>query len=134
MPSVSPIFTSLGSNPGLRNYDILPFSPSIFFLLYIQTLFYTNMNIFITSLENKNKSRTSANNLSLNHTLRTVKLLHQKKSHFIQGSCTFFTRKLNAERLFIRCFPYSERHPAPLLLWCGVKYILETTSGWLSSK
>jgi hypothetical protein len=33
--------------------------------LYIQTLFYTNMNIFITLLENVNKSQTSANNLSL---------------------------------------------------------------------
>jgi hypothetical protein len=33
--------------------------------LYIQTFFYTNMNIFITLLENVNKSRTSANNLSL---------------------------------------------------------------------
>ena len=59
------VFTSLGSNPGPRNYDFLPFSPSIFFLLYIQTFFYTNMNIFITLLENVNKSRTSANNLSL---------------------------------------------------------------------
>jgi hypothetical protein len=60
-----PVFTSLGSNPGPRNYDFLPFSPSIFFLLYIQTCFYTNMNIFITLLENVNKSRISANNLSL---------------------------------------------------------------------
>jgi hypothetical protein len=61
-----PVFTSLGSNPGPRNYDFLPFSRSIFFLLYIQTFFYTNMNIFITLLENVNKSRISANNLSLN--------------------------------------------------------------------
>jgi hypothetical protein len=59
-----PVFTSLGSNPGPRNYDFLLFSPSIFFLLYNQTFFYTNMNIFITLLENVNKSRISANNLS----------------------------------------------------------------------
>jgi hypothetical protein len=59
------VFTSLGSSPGPRNYHFLPFSPSIFFLLYIQTFFYTNMNIFITLLENVNKSRISANNLSL---------------------------------------------------------------------
>jgi hypothetical protein len=33
---------------------------------YIQTFFYTIMNLFITLLENVNKSRTSANNVSLN--------------------------------------------------------------------
>jgi hypothetical protein len=49
--------------------NYLTFSPSIFFLLYIQTFFYTDMNIFITLLENVNKSRTSANNLSLTNSL-----------------------------------------------------------------
>jgi hypothetical protein len=58
------IFTSLGSNPGPRNYDFLPFPPLFSFFYHIQTYFYTN-NIFITLLENVNKSRTSANNLSL---------------------------------------------------------------------
>jgi hypothetical protein len=36
-----------------------------FFFCHIQTFFYTNMNIFITLLDNVNKSRTSAGNLSL---------------------------------------------------------------------
>jgi hypothetical protein len=31
---------------------------------YIQTFFYTIMNLFITLLENVNKSRTSANNVA----------------------------------------------------------------------
>jgi hypothetical protein len=61
-----PNFTSLGSNPGPRNYDFSPFPPLFSFFCHIQTFFYTNMNIFITLLENVNKSRTSANNLSLN--------------------------------------------------------------------
>jgi hypothetical protein len=59
------IFTSLGSNLGLRNYDFSPFPPQFSFFCHIQTFFYTNMNIFITLLENVNKSRTCANNLSL---------------------------------------------------------------------
>jgi hypothetical protein len=59
------IFTSLGSNPGPRNYDFYPFPPLFSFFCHIQTFFYTNMNIFITLLENVNKSQTSANNLSL---------------------------------------------------------------------
>jgi hypothetical protein len=59
------IFTSLGSNPGPRNYDFSPFPPLFSFFCHIQTFFYTNMNTFITLLENVNKSRTSANNLSL---------------------------------------------------------------------
>jgi hypothetical protein len=54
-----PVFTSLGSNPGPRNYDFSPFPPLFSFFCHIQTLFYTNMNIFITLLENVNKSRTS---------------------------------------------------------------------------
>jgi hypothetical protein len=60
-----PIFTSLGSNPGPRNYDFSPFPPLFSFFCHIQTFFYTNMNIFIILLENVNKWRTSANNLSL---------------------------------------------------------------------
>jgi hypothetical protein len=36
------------------------------FFFYIQTFLYTIMNLFITLLENVNKSRTSANNVSLN--------------------------------------------------------------------
>jgi hypothetical protein len=59
------IFTSLGSNPGPRNYDFSPLPPLFSFFCYIQTFFYTNMNIVITLLENVNKSQTSANNLSL---------------------------------------------------------------------
>jgi hypothetical protein len=60
-----PIFTSLGSNRGPRNYDFSPFPPLFSFFCHIQTFFYINMNIFIILLENVNKSRTSANNLSL---------------------------------------------------------------------
>jgi hypothetical protein len=66
------IFTSLGSNPGPRNYDFSPFPPLFSFFCHIQTFFYTNMNIFITLLENVNKSRTSANNLSLKITGETL--------------------------------------------------------------
>jgi hypothetical protein len=61
-----PSFTSLGSNPGPRNNEFSPFPPLFSFFCHIQTFFYTKMNIFITLLENVNKSRTSANNLSLN--------------------------------------------------------------------
>jgi hypothetical protein len=59
------IFTSLGSNRGPRNYDFSPFPPLFSFFCHIQTFFHTNMNIFITLLENVNKSRTSAGNLFL---------------------------------------------------------------------
>jgi hypothetical protein len=61
------IFTSLGSNLGPRNYDFSPFPSlfSFFFFCHIQTFFCTNMHIFITLLENVNKSRTSGGNLSL---------------------------------------------------------------------
>jgi hypothetical protein len=59
---------SLGSNPGPRSYDFSPFPPLFFFFCHIQTFFYTNMNIFITLLDNVNKSRTSAGNLSLTAT------------------------------------------------------------------
>jgi hypothetical protein len=34
-------------------------------VFYSQTFFYTIMTLFITLLENVNKSRTSANNVSL---------------------------------------------------------------------
>jgi hypothetical protein len=47
----------------------LPYFPSFHKFLaffYIQTFFYTIMNFFITLLENVNKARTSANNVSLN--------------------------------------------------------------------
>jgi hypothetical protein len=60
-----PIFTSLGSNPGRAITIFCPFPPLFSFFCHIQTFFYTNMNIFITLLENVNKSWTSANNLSL---------------------------------------------------------------------
>jgi hypothetical protein len=40
---------------------------------YIQTFFYTIMNLFISLLENVNKSRTSASNVSL--TLKKKKKL-----------------------------------------------------------
>jgi hypothetical protein len=46
----------------------LPYFPFVYKFLaffYIQTFFYTFMNLFITLLENVNKSRTSANNVSL---------------------------------------------------------------------
>jgi hypothetical protein len=45
----------------------------VFSFLYIQMLCYTIMKLFITLLENVNKSRTSAGNLSLN----TYKLVCQ---------------------------------------------------------
>jgi hypothetical protein len=64
------IYTSLGSNPGPRNYDFSPFPPLFSFFCHIQTFFYTNVNIFITLLENENKSRTRANNLSLSIGIR----------------------------------------------------------------
>jgi hypothetical protein len=38
---------------------------SVYLFFNIQTFFYTIMNLFITLLENVNKSRTSANNVSL---------------------------------------------------------------------
>jgi hypothetical protein len=65
-----PMFTSLGSNPGSRNYDFSPFPPLFSFFFHIQTFFYTNMNIFMILLENVNKSRTSANNLSLTNPIQ----------------------------------------------------------------
>jgi hypothetical protein len=42
-----------------------PFLHKFLAFFYIQTFFYTIMNLFITLLENVNKSRTSANNVSL---------------------------------------------------------------------
>jgi hypothetical protein len=50
-------FFSLGSNPRPRNYDSPPFPPLFSFFCHIKTFFYTTMNIFITLLENVNKSR-----------------------------------------------------------------------------
>jgi hypothetical protein len=67
-----PIFTSRGSNPGPRNYDFSPFPPLFSFFCRIQTFFYTNMNIFITLLENVNKSRTSGGNLSLKYSTASL--------------------------------------------------------------
>jgi hypothetical protein len=50
---------------------------------YIQTFFYTIMNLFITLLENVNKSRTSANNVSLMteewYTVLIIIMVHKKK-------------------------------------------------------
>jgi hypothetical protein len=46
----------------------LPYFPCFHKFLavfYIQTFFYTITNLFITLLENVNKSRTSVNNVSL---------------------------------------------------------------------
>jgi hypothetical protein len=71
MPSVSPFLLAWDRIPVRANTIFCPFPPSISFLLYIQTFFYTNMNIFINLLENLNKSRTSANNLSLKQHLET---------------------------------------------------------------
>jgi hypothetical protein len=42
---------------GSRNYDFSLFPLYFFFFCHIQTFFYTIMNIFITLLENVNKSR-----------------------------------------------------------------------------
>jgi hypothetical protein len=42
-----------------------PFFHKFLAVFLIQTFFYTIMNLFITLLENVNKSRTSANNVSL---------------------------------------------------------------------
>jgi hypothetical protein len=50
-----------GSNDG-RHYFF-----SLFSFFYIQMFFYTIINIFITLLENINKSRSSASSLSLNY-------------------------------------------------------------------
>jgi hypothetical protein len=49
------------------NLPYFPFSHKFLAFFYIQTFFYTIMNLFITLLENVNKSRTSANNVSLMH-------------------------------------------------------------------
>jgi hypothetical protein len=66
MLNASPFLLAWDRIPaGPRNYDFLPFPPLFSFFCHIQTFFYTNMNIVITLLENVNKSRTSANNLSL---------------------------------------------------------------------
>jgi hypothetical protein len=47
------------------NLPYFPFFLKFLAFFYIQTVFYTIMNLFITLLENVNKSRTSANNVSL---------------------------------------------------------------------
>jgi hypothetical protein len=47
------------------NLPYFPFFPKCLAFFYIQTFFYTIMNLFITLLENVNKSRTIANNVSL---------------------------------------------------------------------
>jgi hypothetical protein len=47
------------------NLPYFPFFISFLPFFYIQTFFYTIMDLFITLLENVNKSRTSANNVSL---------------------------------------------------------------------
>jgi hypothetical protein len=47
------------------NLPYFPFFHKFLSFFYIQTFFYTIMNLFITLLENVNKSRTSANNVSL---------------------------------------------------------------------
>jgi hypothetical protein len=47
------------------NLPYVPFFHKFLAFFYIQTFFYTIMNLFITSLENVNKLRTSAKNVSL---------------------------------------------------------------------
>jgi hypothetical protein len=47
------------------NLPYFPFFHKFLAFFNIQTFFYTIMNLFITLLENVNKLRTSANNVSL---------------------------------------------------------------------
>jgi hypothetical protein len=47
------------------NLPYFPFFHKFLAFFYIQTFFYTIMNLFITLLENVNESRSSANNVSL---------------------------------------------------------------------
>jgi hypothetical protein len=93
------ICTSLGSNPGPRNYDFFPFPPLFSFFCHIQTFFYTSMNIFITLLENVNKSRTSANNLCwiLNHIKRSEVLCSSSYTYLKYT----WRRGLAASKLFL---------------------------------
>jgi hypothetical protein len=84
------------SNPGRRKLLLLLFFFIYFYFIffYIQMLFYTIMNIFITLLENVNKSRTCAGSLSLKRLILNDKLLlnpstsrpesHQRKILFAQ--------------------------------------------------
>jgi hypothetical protein len=65
MPNVRPFLQAWDRIPVRAITIFFPFPPLFSFFCHIQTFFYTNMNIFITLLENVNKSRTSANNLSL---------------------------------------------------------------------
>jgi hypothetical protein len=51
------------------NLLYFPFFHKFLAFLYIQTFFYTIMNLFITLFENVNKPRTSANNVSLSQNL-----------------------------------------------------------------
>jgi hypothetical protein len=57
------------------NLPYFPFVHKFLAFFYIQMFFYTIMNLFITLLENVNKSRTSANNVSFKSVLkRAVRL------------------------------------------------------------
>jgi hypothetical protein len=62
------------------NLPYFPFFHKFLAFFYIQTFFYTIMNLFITLLENVNKSRTSANNVSFskNKICRAVSCLVTK--------------------------------------------------------
>jgi hypothetical protein len=96
MPSVSPFLLAWDRIPVRAITIFCPFPP-LFSFFCIFKRFYTNMNIFITLLENVNKSRTSANNLSLTisqwtaHLLKIChdwKHLHNQFSTFAcDGSC-----------------------------------------------
>jgi hypothetical protein len=52
------------------NLPYFPFFHKFLAFFNIKTFFYTIMNLFITLLENVNKSRTSANNVSLTEILQ----------------------------------------------------------------
>jgi hypothetical protein len=64
------------------NLPYFPFFHNFLAFFYIQTFFYTIMNLFITLLENVNKSRTSANNVSLNTCTRNIRQdIYKRCSH-----------------------------------------------------
>jgi hypothetical protein len=65
MPNASQVLLAWDQIPVRAITIFSPFPPLFSFFCHIQMFFNTNMNIFITLLENVNKSRTSANSLSL---------------------------------------------------------------------
>jgi hypothetical protein len=92
------------------NLPYFPFFHKFLAFFYIQTFLYTIMNLFITLLENVNKSRTSANNVSLRH---DVACWREKKncSNILSG-------QLQLGMLWARLFGRSNKHFTELVSPC----------------